>query len=34
MIKIQELTAAQEANVPLRAEIDALKALIEEEEKR
>nr|CAB3263458.1 lamin-B2-like [Phallusia mammillata] len=34
LIKIQELNAAQEANIPLRTEIDMLKSLIEEEEKR
>lgn len=34
LVKIQELGAAQEANIPLRAEINALKILMEEEEKR
>ena len=34
LIKMQELTAALDANVPLKAEIDMLRNLIEEEEKR
>ncbi|XP_077967124.1 uncharacterized protein LOC120343340 isoform X2 [Styela clava] len=34
LVKIQELGIAQEANIPLKAEINALKTLIEEEERR
>ena len=34
MVKIEELGTAQEANIPLKAEIELLRSLIEEEEKR
>ena len=34
VIKMKEVTNAREANIPLKAEIEALKALMEEEEKR
>uniref|UniRef100_F6ZL76 Uncharacterized protein n=4 Tax=Ciona intestinalis TaxID=7719 RepID=F6ZL76_CIOIN len=34
LIKIKELTASEESNIPLKAEIDFLRNLIEEEEKR
>ena len=34
MVKIEELGIAQEANVPLKTEIELLRNLIEEEEKR
>ena len=32
--KMREASSARELNIPLRAEIDALRALLEEEEKR
>ena len=34
VIKMREVTNAREANIPLKAEIEAWKALLEEEEKR
>ena len=32
--KMREVTTAREQNIPLKAEIEALKALLEEEERR
>ena len=34
VVKMREVTTAREQNIPLKAEIEALKALLEEEERR